>query len=463
MACIARAVVPGLPHHVIPRGKGTNAWVVSLSFGDVFNDTARQNGVVNVTTNKAPPSEATVSYAYDLKGQLIGVGDNSATIISPVPPGNSPVANAAYDALNRPLTFSWSPAVTPATSPTASSSAFTFGYNQANQRISQTATDNTWWSYPTATAATVSYTANSLDQYTAVGSVTPTYDGNGNLTFDGTFAYGYDAENRLISASQSGTTVATYAYDAQGNRKSKTLGSATTITLIGTDKRAILDYDGTSGQVQRWYTFGAGPNDVLNQMNVAAGTRTTLVPDTQGSVLASLDSGSGALAKAGYQPFGESSSTSGTFRYTGARIDAETNGLYDFRARMYSPVLGRFLQADPIGTRGGLNLYVYVTNDPLNMLDPFGLVRDTASTEPAAQVSPVWMEVKTGVNPSYTDPQRIVYPHVMIGGLAFSSAPIITQFGFVPGAPLPPIPLYQAYRLGPGSPTRFSPLPLIPD
>jgi RHS repeat-associated protein len=78
-------------------------------------------------------------------------------------------------------------------------------------------------------------------------------------------------------------------------------------------------------------------------------------------------------SKAGYQAFGESSVTSGTFRYTGARIDAETNGLYDFRARIYSPTLGRFMQTDPIGANGGINLYAYVNNDPLNATDPLGL------------------------------------------------------------------------------------------
>ena len=39
----------------------------------------------------------------------------------------------------------------------------------------------------------------------------------------------------------------------------------------------------------------------------------------------------------------------------------------------YSPALGRFLQVDPIGTDGGLNLYAYVRNDPVNLLDPIGL------------------------------------------------------------------------------------------
>lgn len=46
----------------------------------------------------------------------------------------------------------------------------------------------------------MSYTANALNQYTAVGAASPTYDGNGNLTSDGTFTFGYDAESRMISA-----------------------------------------------------------------------------------------------------------------------------------------------------------------------------------------------------------------------------------------------------------------------
>ena len=107
------------------------------------------------------------------------------------------------------------------------------------------------------------------------------------------------------------------------------------------------------------------------------------MPDIQGSIVASLDAASGALTKAGFQPFGETPSTAGTFRYTGARIDAETNGLYDFRARMYSPVLGRFLQVDRAGTVGGVNLYAYVGNDPLNLLDILGLATGCSRSSPA--------------------------------------------------------------------------------
>ena len=82
-----------------------------------------------------------------------------------------------------------------------------------------------------------------------------------------------------------------------------------------------------------------------------------MIPDTQGSIVATLDSGTGALTKTGYQPYGENpANLTGRFRYTARRLDAETggstaqpSGLYYYRARTYSPAWGRFLQPDPVG------------------------------------------------------------------------------------------------------------------
>jgi RHS repeat-associated protein len=222
----------------------------------------------------------------------------------------------------------------------------------------------------------VSYTADALNRYTAVGAVSPTYDANSNLTSDGTFTLGYDAENRLTSASGAGNT-ATYTYDAQGRRKTRTVNGATTVFVTDAANREVLEYDGASGAIQRWYAYGLGSNDVLGQMNVAATIRAALVPDIQGSVIASIDSASGSLSKVGYLPYGKSVSAPPAFGYTGQRIDPETGGLYYYRARHYSPAWGRFLQADPIGYAGGGNLYGYVGNDPLNFNDPAGLAADS--------------------------------------------------------------------------------------
>ena len=342
---------------------------------------------LNRLSAEIPPSpEAVVSYAYDPAGRLVSVSDNSAAMTSAAAAGGTTVQYStimAYDQLNRPVSASWNPA--PAqTTPTASGSLFAYGYDATNRRISQAANDNSWWSYP-GSAASVSYTANNLNQYTAVGSTSPTYDGNGNLAYDGSYTYCYDGEGRLIgivtgTCASPTTTIATYAYDAQGRRKSKTVGSATTIYVADADGRAVIEYNGASGSgaIQAWYAYGGA---ALNRMNVAAGTRQTMIPDIQGSIVATLNSSGTSLTKTGYQPYGEHPGlASGSYQYTAQRFDSETagsgaepSGLYYYGARMYSPALGRFLQPDPVGYQAGANLYAYVGNDPLNLTDPTGL------------------------------------------------------------------------------------------
>jgi RHS repeat-associated protein len=336
---------------------------------------------LNRLTKKTPPTPApVVNYTYDLAGRLRSVSDTSAAIASALPP--SPATSVlyttsyGYDSLNRPTAVNFNPAPAAVTPTTGAAATFTHTYNKASQRSGQTTTDNSWWQYPTATPSTVSYTANALNQYTAVGAATPSYDGNGNLTGDGTFTFGYDAENRLAAATGAGNT-ASYAYDAQGRRKSKTVNGATMVFVTDADNREVMEYDGASGQVSRWYAYGLGPNAVLGQMNVAAGTRLTLIPDMLGSIVGTFDATSGTLTKIGYLPYGGSGSIVGTFRYTGQRIDAETGGLYYYRARMYSANSGRFMQSDLIGYAGGLNLYAYLGNDPLNSVDSTGLSPDT--------------------------------------------------------------------------------------
>ena len=111
-----------------------------------------------------------------------------------------------------------------------------------------------------------------------------------------------------------------------------------------------------------------------------------LYSDAQGSIVAMAGSDGKSLAANSYGPYGEPGLTAaGRFGYSehaampgasaarAAQAYLPELGLYYYKARMYSPWLGRFLQSDPVGTDGGMNLYEYAASDPINQSDPDGL------------------------------------------------------------------------------------------
>jgi RHS repeat-associated protein len=73
-----------------------------------------------------------------------------------------------------------------------------------------------------------------------------------------------------------------------------------------------------------------------------------------------------------YDAFGNGGTVTG-YGFTGREFDPETGLLY-YRARYYDPKIGRFISEDPIGLSAGINFYSYVYNDPVNLVDPFGLL-----------------------------------------------------------------------------------------
>ena len=183
--------------------------------------------------------------------------------------------------------MTWDPA--PAAPPPAAGTLVTFGhsYDKTNRRIGQTVDDNTWLAYPAGAPSTTSYTADKLNRYSAVTGLAPSYDLNSNMTGDGTYTCGYDAENRMVSATGAGNS-STYAYDGRGRRKTRTINGAATVSVTDNDNREVMEYDGATGAIVRRYAYGLGPNDMLNQMNVPGNTRAVFAPDSPANLLSQI-------------------------------------------------------------------------------------------------------------------------------------------------------------------------------
>jgi RHS repeat-associated protein len=204
------------------------------------------------------------------------------------------------------------------------------------------------------------------------GPAAISHDDNGNLSGDGTWAYGYDTDNRLASADKAGIAAA-LGYDALGRLHKIDINGTVTEQLYDGDD-LVAEY-GTDGTLLRRYVHGPGTDEPISRYE-GDGTagKLWLYADHQGSIVAAANTAGNMATTHSYGPFGEPDRVGGLkHRYTGQQWLAALN-LYYYKARMYSPTLGKFLQPDPIGYGDGLNLYAYVGNNPVNFADPTGLI-----------------------------------------------------------------------------------------
>ncbi|RYF21389.1 MAG: hypothetical protein EOO77_06125, partial [Oxalobacteraceae bacterium] len=360
-----------------------NGWTKTFGYDALGRATQQGSNIANTTLQYDAAGRMTrqtwndgfyVTYEYDVAGEMTAIRENGGLALATfaydnlgrrtsLTRGNGTVTTYGYDAASRLTSLNQDLAGT------VRDQGYTFAYNTAGQVVSRTASNDAY-AWTGAVNVDRSYAVNGLNQYTSAGGTSFSYDGRGNLTNSGGTTYQYNSRNQLFM-----NAAGQLIYRNPAGELGQTPGT---------------NYDWVNGQlaqesggtVQRRYVYGPGADEVLVWYE-GAGTsdRRYIHADERGSVVSVSDNAGNAIVVNSYDEYGiPGASNQGRFQYTGQAWLPEL-GMYDYKARMYSPSLGRFMQTDPIGYGAGLNWYNYVGGDPVNLADPSGLAPTTIACD----------------------------------------------------------------------------------
>lgn len=403
-------------------------------------------------------------YEYDAFGRLARVTDGTrpylTNVYDPVTGwlvtqtyGNGTIVSNTYDKLGRTIGIYH-------LKDNTSLAFFEYSYDKDGKCVSQTTAEGvesytydadgqlTGVTYPDGTAETfaydaagnrttangATYTVNDMNQYTAIsGGAAPvsdlTYDLDGNLTTktdaDGTTTYAYDTLNRLVAVTNVAKNIRwSCEYDVFGNRVSVTDNGKTTEKLFVQGSLASVAAEYVGGvRVKRHVVVGAVR---LADRTANAAEARYYHADLLGSTRLLTDGRGTTKGTRSYRAFGETRLVSGETSdagYVGTLgIETDPTGFLFMRNRYYSASLGRFVQQDPLGVNGeDENLYRYVCNDPIGVVDPSGLY---GLKDVKAYWSSVFNDLKTGMD--------IGMQHLgLIPGVGFAGAVISYGYSLV--------------------------------
>lgn len=330
-------------------------------------------------TSLTYPGNRTVIYGYDAGNRLVSVTDwlsrttnyqyDAGNRLSQTGYPNGTQASYGYDGASR-LT-----SLVNNRSDASVISSYTYQLDAVGNQLAEDRVE------PISTALLEDARTNAFDaenRLTATNAVANSFDANGNLTAKGGNAYAYDEENRLRQTDIAGATTE-YAYDALGNRYSRTHQNVTTRFVLDTNTRLInvLAETDTQGNIQAYNIYGLG----LIARVLPDNTTHYYHYDSRGSTVALSNASEVVTDSYAYDPFGKPVNTLGStenpFCYLGRHGVLDEGGDLNYiRARYYDAEQQRFVSKDSYlgedGQSQTLNRYAYGLNSPVRLIDVSG-------------------------------------------------------------------------------------------